>query len=176
MSLTNDFFAANSAEMAALDARFGRWPEPPKKLAKKRWWSRGETEGAAPPEVDRPSLPIVEARGILDVELASLETLLEGRPIGDIDAVVSLIQDPIRQEPADNPEAWISPLSPGLAAALTDVSDERISAVVPEWLATEEMARSGWSNADAEGLLRGLRELVRRADQDGRHVYRWFAL
>lgn len=176
MSLINDFFAATPDELTTLDTRSGPWPLPPPRPQKKRWWSRGEAEVPEHPPTSGPTLPIVEAKGILDVELASLETLLAGSAIEDLDALVDLIQDPIRQEPADNPEAWISPVSPGLAASLVDAEDEQIAAIVPRWLATDEMAQSGWSHDEAVTLLRDLRDLFRQATKDERNVYRWFSL
>jgi hypothetical protein len=63
-------------------------PEPPKK----RLWRRRKTEPSLP--IAEPSLPIVEAKGVLDVALATLECILPGESIDEVDAVVDLIQDP----------------------------------------------------------------------------------
>ena len=73
-----------------------------------------------------PLLPIIEAKGILDVELATLEAILHDEPVDDVDAVVALIQDPIRQEQGSSPEAWISPVSNRLASALPDAELHRL--------------------------------------------------
>ena len=119
---------------------------------------------------------MVDAKGILDVEWAVLERLLHDEPVGDVDAVVDLIQEPVRQEPADQPEAWISPVSDRLVAALADSDEARLAVVVPKWLETEEMAQTGWDETAATRLLNELSELCRRGRAENRRVYRWFSL
>lgn len=175
LSLLNDFFIATDDELAALDVRSGPWPPPPPKPRKKRWWSREEGEQ---PEVTRsgPLLPVVEAKGVLDVELATLEAILHDERVDDVDAVVALIQDPIRQEPRSSPDAWISPVSNRLASALATAGPDRLARVVEQWIETEEMADSGWTEGEALQLLDDLGQLCRQAREDGRGVYRWFSL
>jgi hypothetical protein len=94
--------------------------------------------------------------------------------IDDVEAVVELIQDPVRQDPEDDPEAWISPVSDRLVAALGSADQARLAGAAEEWVATEEM--DGWSRDDATSLLVTLGELSRRGQAERRRVYRWFSL
>ena len=144
MSLLNVFFLATDDELAAVDVRMG------------------------------PAHDGVEANGGMDVELATLECILHGESIDDVDAVVELIQDPVRQEPEADPEAWISPVSDRLVAALGSADEARLARAAEAWVATEEM--DGWSRDDAASLLVTLGELSRRGQAEQRRVYRWFSL
>jgi hypothetical protein len=110
----------------------------------------------------------------MDVELATLECILQGEPVDDVDAVVDLIQDPVRQEPEADPEAWISPMSDRLVAALGSADEARLAGAAEAWVATEEM--DGWSRDDASSLLVALGALCRRGQAEERRVYRWFSL
>ena len=152
MSLLNDFFLATDEELAVLDVRY-----PP---------------SALPP--GGPTLRVVEAKGVMDVELATLECILHGESIDDLDAVVDLIQDPVRQEPESDPEAWISPVSDRLVAALGSADEARLGSAAETWVTTEEMG--GWSRDDAVSLLVALSALCRRGQAEERRVYRWFSL
>jgi hypothetical protein len=90
MGVLNDFFIASDEELAALSARSGPWPPASSVPKKKRWWSRDHSAQDAPSE---PTLPVVDAKGILDVEWAVLERLLHDESVDDVDAVVDLIQE-----------------------------------------------------------------------------------
>jgi hypothetical protein len=147
VSLLNVFFRASDDELAAVDTSGG-----PQRV------------------------PVLEAKGVLDVELACLECILHGEPLDDVDAVIDLIEDPLRQEPEGDPEAWISPVSERLATALVAAEDERLRAAASAWAETEEMQANGWSQHDAAELLLALRSFCREAQTDGRRIYRWFAL
>jgi hypothetical protein len=116
----------------------------------------------------------VDAKGVMDVELATLECILHGESIDDVDAVVDLIQDPVRQQPEADPEAWISPVSDRLVAALGSADEARLAGAAEDWVATEEM--DGWSRDDAASLLVTLGALSRAGQDQRRRVYRWFSL
>jgi hypothetical protein len=154
VSIQNDFFLATDEELAALETRSGPWSGSP----------------------GGPSLPIVEAKGILDVELETLECILHGESIDDVDAVVDLIQDPVRQEPESDPEAWIAPASDRLVTALAAADEGRLGSAAESWVATEEMLMGGWSRDEAADLLLVLGEFCRRAQTERRRVYRWVSL
>jgi hypothetical protein len=109
VSLLNVFFLATDDELAAVDVRMG------------------------------PARDGVGANGGMDVELATLECILHGESIDDVEAVVELIQDPVRQEPEDDPEAWIAPVSDRLVAAVGSADQARLAGAAEEWVATEEM-------------------------------------
>ncbi len=64
---------------------------------------------------------------------------------------MELIQDPVRQEPEADPEAWISPVSDRL------------------------VAMDGWSQDEAASLLLSLGGLTRQGQAE-RRLYRWFSL
>jgi hypothetical protein len=117
-----------------------------------------------------------KGKGVLDVELATLERILHGESIDDVDAVVDLIEDPVRQEPESDPEAWISPVSDRLVAAVAAADEGRLGSAAEEWVATEEMLLGGWSRDEAANLLVQLAELCRRAQSERRRVYRWVSL
>ena len=168
MGTLNDFFLATEEELDGLDAQFGPWPPP----ASKKWpWQRRR-----PPEPATPSLPVIEAKGILDVELATLERILHGEPLDDVDAVVDLIEDAVRQEPPSDPSAWIVPVSDRLVKALLAADDAALHNAADSWIETEEMQMSGWTRDEAAELLLRLREFCRQAEADGRRAYRWVSL
>jgi hypothetical protein len=154
----NDFFLASAEELAALDTRYGPWP------------LREAADGPGGESL----LPVVEAKGAMDVELATLERILHGESVDDVEAVVDLIQDPVSQEPEADPEAWISPVSDRLVAALRSSDEAQLTDAAEQWVATEEM--SGWSRDDAAQLLLALSALCRRGQTEQRGVYRWFTL
>jgi hypothetical protein len=108
--------------------------------------------------------------------LATLEAILHDEPVDDVDAVVALVQEPIRHEPPSSPEAWISPVSDRLTSALAEADPDRLAVVVGRRIETEEMAASGWTEAEALEVLVDLGRLFRRARDDSRGVYRWFSL
>jgi hypothetical protein len=144
VSLLNVFFLATDEELAAVDIRMG------------------------------PAHPGVDVNGVMDVELATLESILHGESLDDADAVVELIQDPVRQEPEADPEAWISPLSDRLVTALGSADEARLAGAAGPWVATEEM--EGWTRDEAASLLAALGDLCRRGQAERRQVYRWFSL
>jgi hypothetical protein len=80
-----------------------------------------------------------KGKGVIDVELATLERILHGESVDDVEAVVDLIEDPVRQEPESDPEAWISPVSDRLVAALAAADEELLRTRADEWVVTEEM-------------------------------------
>jgi hypothetical protein len=144
MSVPNDFFLATDDELAAVETRNGP----------------GQ------------SLAVVDGKGVLDVELATLERILHRESIDDVEGVVDLIEDPVRQEPESDPEAWISPVSDRLVAALAAADGKHLRSAADEWVVTEEMAAGGWSRDEARseraaaGLPLGLaagQALLRRA-------------
>jgi hypothetical protein len=173
VSLLNDFFLASDEELDSFDTSHGPWPpspEPPKK----RFWQR-----RAAPRADlarSPRLPVIEAKGILDVELATLERILHGETLEDLDAVLDLIQEPVRQDPESDPSAWIAPVSDRLVTALAATDEPALRRAADAWSQTEEMQASGWTQSDAADLLVDLSDFCRRAQTEGRRVYRWFSL
>jgi hypothetical protein len=176
VSVLNDFFLAADEELAAVQTRYGPWPPPPVSPKKRLWPRRKQTPEARDREPSGPLLPVVDAKGVMDVELATLERILHGESIDDVDAVVDLIQGPIRQEPESDPEAWISPVSDRLVAALASADEAQLVSAAEAWVATEEMGGSGWSRDEAANLLVALGELCRRGQAEQRRVYRWFSL
>ena len=111
---------------------------------------------------------------MLDVELATLESILHSEPVDDVDAVVGLIPEPLRAEPRKDPNAWIVPVNDRLVTGLVDADSARVERVAAEWVETEEM--QGWEAAEAADLLTQLGALFRQAREEGRDVYRWSSL
>jgi hypothetical protein len=175
--MIHEVFAATPEELErALTWRDIRPPQPVAPTRKKKsWFSRSEEEPEpiSPVSAEHP-LEAIEIGSMDDICLATLEALLYGEPLDDIDSIVGLVQDPILVDPPESPEAYISPMSPRLVAAMQTVDRSRLDSIVDEWVATEEMAM--WERGPALEVLQEISDFVRQARADDRSLYRIFRL
>ena len=177
MSAVHDIFIATDDELAEVDVEWGVWPalESPSQerhgtATTRRWWQRGRAEPrpTAAPRTE-PLHPTVDAKGTGDIPLVTLEMLLAGERIDDVD----LVSDPIRVGDLEE-GPWLFGVNERLVRRLADAHEGQVAEIVGPWVATEEM--HGWSEDDALTLLVELADLFRRAQAEHKRVFRWTSL
>jgi len=177
VSAVHDIFIATDDELAEVDVEWGVWPalESPSQerhgtATTRRWWQRGRAEPrpTAAPRTE-PLHPTVDAKGTGDIPLVTLEMLLAGERIDDVD----LVSDPIRVGDLEE-GPWLFGVNERLVRRLADAHEGQVAEIVGPWVATEEM--HGWSEDDALTLLVELADLFRRAQAEHKRVFRWTSL
>ena len=111
--------------------------------------------------------PIVEAKGLDEVSLATLGEIIEVGSYGDL---VARIGPGVQGESGCN---GILPLPDAFRDALTTANVEETA---ERWAATDELAMDGWQPSDAAEVLRDLSELARQAQAEGRQLFYWWSV
>jgi hypothetical protein len=177
MSVLTDFFAATPDELAALAIEWGPAPPPPQAQKPKGGlfgFGKKQATPDAPLEPLGPTLPAVQATGILNTQLGALDQFVTGTPYETLeqDGVI----DAIARDNGEN-GPWVFPVRSELRDALARLDDSRCSEIARRWGESEEIdATDPEDFAALEALLRGLTGLARSAIETNRDLYLWASL
>ncbi|NDU75809.1 hypothetical protein GWI34_24745 [Actinomadura sp. DSM 109109] len=154
MGIIYDYFIATSDEDAAQIIDWGAGP-------------------GHPPE-GRPAKEHVEGGIDPAVQLGTLEAILAERPYEEV------IDRPrhanlIAPDEESDTEQWVVTVSDDFVTLMADASDDQFAAAAGPWSETEEF-RGAADPHDLEQIMRGLREIARRAREQRGHMYCWMSL
>jgi hypothetical protein len=147
MGILSDFFFATPADVASFDINEGTPAE---------------------------HFPALQLKGIFGLNVATLDTILLGEPLDDIDAVVARVPRLVRVH--DDPETGIGieRLDTGLVDRLAALEPSSYARVAARWAATDEMR--GCDPAELTSVVRDLVEFVAKDRTEGFDLYLWTCL
>jgi hypothetical protein len=115
--------------------------------------------------------PGVDAKGLDQVKLSTLWSLLSGRPFCD---ELLLEFAPLDEVSEDGP--WVFRVPPPLVGLLAALEVDRAGAVAEAWATSEELELDGWEPAEVRAMLDGLRGVARAAQAAKKPVLMWVSL
>lgn len=113
-------------------------------------------------------LPTVEAKGLSEVNLATLGEILGVGTYEDLVERAAIGRD------SSSGEAGVLTVPSELRDALA--SSEDLTEVAKQWAATEELALDHWQAEDAVTVLRDLGRLSRDAREHSRGLWYWWSV
>jgi hypothetical protein len=178
MGILTDFFAATPQELADLVIEWGPVPpepEPPK--AKGGLFGFGKKPAPVPDgplEPYGPTLPAVQAKGILNTQLGMLDQFVTGTSYAhlvEMGAIDALVRDAGEQGP------WVFPVRRELRDGLASLDAGRGRAIARQWGEDEELGATDPEEfAALETLVGDLSGLARSAVDTDRDLYLWASL
>ena len=177
MGVLTDFFAATPAELTSMSIEWGPVPPPPQPpKAKGGFFGLGKKPEPEPGPMAPlgPTLPAVQAKGILNTQLGMLDQFVTGTPYETLEQMGVL--DTIARDNGEN-GPWVFPIRREVRDALASLDGSRIREVARQWGEDEEMSASSPEDFEAITALVGeLKELASTATQAGRDLYLWASL
>jgi hypothetical protein len=113
-------------------------------------------------------LETVEAKGLTDINLATLGEILD---LGTYDDLVRQFN---ATGPTDNLEVGLYELPRPFRDALAGLAD--VGSAARRWVTTEELRMDEWRLEDGEHVLREVSALARRALEEQRDLWYWWSL
>lgn len=115
--------------------------------------------------------PGMDAKGIDQIKLGMLLSLLSGEPYRD-----SLVDEFtfLWEQSDDGP--WVYRIPPCLVDRLSQLQGPELQRVAQEWARIEEFRLVNWKPADVEAVLRALVGLAEQARSQGKDLLMWMCL